>query len=68
MTITEKILAAHCGEPCVEPGQYINASVDVAMGHDSFSESVEFFRELVAERVFDPDRLVLCTDHHVPNR
>ncbi|MCL4499392.1 MAG: 3-isopropylmalate dehydratase large subunit [Chloroflexi bacterium] len=68
MTITEKILATHCGEAAVEPGQYINANVDVVMGHDSFSDSVEFFQELGAEQVFDPDRLVLCPDHHVPNR
>ncbi len=68
MTITEKILAAHSGQPMVEPGQYINASVDVLMGHDSFSDSAEFFAELGAEGVFDADRLVLCPDHHVPNR
>jgi 3-isopropylmalate/(R)-2-methylmalate dehydratase large subunit len=67
-TITEKILAAHCGEKAVEPGQYINATVDVALGHEGFGDVVGFFEELGAEGVFDVDRVVLCPDHNIPNR
>jgi 3-isopropylmalate/(R)-2-methylmalate dehydratase large subunit len=34
MTITEKILAAHCGQEAVEPGEFIRPRVDMAMGND----------------------------------
>lgn len=68
MTITEKIIAAHSGEPVVEPGQFVNARVDVAMAHDNFADSIPFFKELGAKRVFDPQRLVLIPDNQVPNQ
>jgi len=32
MTITEKILARHAGLDSVEPGQLINAKLDVVLG------------------------------------
>ena len=34
MTMTQKILAAHCGEACVYPGQLINARLDIVLGND----------------------------------
>lgn len=34
MTITEKILAVHAGKERVEPGELINAKIDIAMGND----------------------------------
>ena len=34
MTIAEKILAAHAGLDAVEPGQLINAKVDIALAND----------------------------------
>ena len=34
MTITEKILAAHAGKKQVEPGELINARVDLVLGND----------------------------------
>ena len=34
MTITEKILAKHCGKDKVEPGELINAKLDLVMCHD----------------------------------
>ena len=34
MTITEKILAMHCGKKNVEPGELINARIDLVMCHD----------------------------------
>ena len=33
-TITQKILAAHCGKDYVEPGELIMARVDIALGND----------------------------------
>jgi 3-isopropylmalate/(R)-2-methylmalate dehydratase large subunit len=34
MTLAEKILAAHCGEKEVHPGQFINARVDIVMASE----------------------------------
>jgi 3-isopropylmalate/(R)-2-methylmalate dehydratase large subunit len=33
-TITEKIIAAHCGRDEVKPGQLVNATVDLVMIND----------------------------------
>jgi 3-isopropylmalate/(R)-2-methylmalate dehydratase large subunit len=67
MTITEKILAAHCGEPTVEPGQYVRARVDLAMGNDlSAAGAVGVFKRIGASRVWDPDRIAIVFDHLVP--
>ena len=38
-TITEKILADHCGEETVVPGEIIEANIDVLMMHDITSSS-----------------------------
>ena len=34
MTMTQKILAAHCGEAAVTAGQLINARLDIVLGND----------------------------------
>jgi len=34
MTISEKILAAHAGKERVEPGELIEAKVDLVLGND----------------------------------
>jgi 3-isopropylmalate/(R)-2-methylmalate dehydratase large subunit len=69
MTITEKILAAHAGLKEVEPGQLINARVDIALGNDITAPlAIEQFRRAGAERVFDRERVVLIPDHFVPNK
>jgi len=34
MTISEKILASHSGREHVEPGEIVNAKVDLAMVHE----------------------------------
>ncbi len=34
LTITEKILAAHAGKEFVEPGELIEARVDLLLGND----------------------------------
>jgi 3-isopropylmalate/(R)-2-methylmalate dehydratase large subunit len=67
LTITEKILAAHCGRPAVEPGEFIRARVDLAMGNDlSAAGAVGVFAEIGARRVFDPERIAVIFDHIVP--
>ncbi|QTA79926.1 3-isopropylmalate dehydratase, large subunit [Desulfonema limicola] len=69
MTITEKILAAHSGKDHVEPGDLINARLDIALGNDITAPiAIKQFRESGAKKVFDKSRVVLVPDHFVPNK
>ena len=69
MTMTEKILAAHAGKKQVEPGELIEAKVDLALANDITAPlSLEEFEKLGAASVFDPDRVVFVLDHFTPNK
>ena len=69
MTITEKILAAHCDCDKVEPGQFVQARVDVALGNDVTAPiAIKQFEKLGAKRVFDRNKVVLVPDHYAPNK
>ena len=68
-TITQKILAAHCGKDFVEPGELILAKVDIALGNDITAPiAIKEFRESGAKKVFDRERVVLVADHFAPNK
>ncbi len=68
-TITQKILAAHTGKDFVEPGELIQARVDIALGNDITAPlAIRAFREAGAKQVFDRDRVVLVCDHFAPNK
>ena len=69
MTLAEKILAAHAGLKTVEPGQFIDAKVDLVMTTDATGLiSVQQFQRMGARRVFDPQRVVFTMDHFTPAR
>ncbi len=69
MTVTEKILARHAGLEQVEPGQLINAKVDIVLGNDITAPvAIKEFEKLGVNRVFDRDRVVLVPDHFTPNK
>ncbi len=66
-TITEKILAAHAGLEKVEPGQIINARIDLALANDITAPlAIKAFRAMGATKVFDPNRIALVPDHFMP--
>jgi 3-isopropylmalate/(R)-2-methylmalate dehydratase large subunit len=68
-TITEKILAAHCGQKSVKPGEFIEPNVDVALGNDVTSPlAIKQFRRAGAKKVFDRNKVVLVMDHFTPNK
>jgi 3-isopropylmalate/(R)-2-methylmalate dehydratase large subunit len=68
-TITEKILAAHCGKDFVEPGELIMARVDIALGNDITAPlAIKDFHKIKAGQVFDRERVVLVCDHFAPNK
>ena len=69
MTITEKILAKHCGKKEVAPGELINAKVDIALGNDITAPiAIREFRRIGATRVFNKKKVVLVPDHFTPNK
>lgn len=69
MTITEKILAAHCGKDAVTPGELINCKVDIVLANDITAPiAIKEFRKAGAKKVFDKDRIALVPDHFAPNK
>ncbi len=69
MTISEKILAEHAGLQEVEPGQLINARVDLVLGNDITAPlPSKRFARIGATKVFDPAKIVMVPDHFVPNK
>ena len=69
MTITEKILAAHCGKARVVPGEMITAKIDAVLCHDvTTPAAITMLKEKGMDRVFDPDKIVVTPDHFVPNK
>jgi 3-isopropylmalate/(R)-2-methylmalate dehydratase large subunit len=69
MTITEKILAAHARVDRVTPGELINVTIDIVMGHDlSGPEAISHIERIGATAVFDRDKIVLVPDHFTPSK
>jgi len=69
MTISEKILAAHADCEQVQPGQLIEARVDVALANDVTAPiAIAEFEQLGVEKVFDRERVILVPDHFTPNK
>ncbi len=68
-TITQKILAAHCGKDEVYPGDLIMAKVDLALGNDITAPiAIREFEKIGADSVFDKERIALVCDHSTPNK
>jgi 3-isopropylmalate/(R)-2-methylmalate dehydratase large subunit len=69
MTITEKILAAHAGKERVEPGELIEAKVDLVLGNDITAPiAIKEFEDLGVSKVFDNEKIALIPDHFTPNK
>ena len=69
MTMTQKILAAHCGEASVTAGQLINARLDIVLGNDITTPvAINEFNKAGFDSVFDKTRVNIVLDHFVPNK
>ncbi len=67
MTISEKILAAHCDRAEVKPGELIEARLDFVFANDITAPmAIRVFKEAGGTRVFDPQRVAMIPDHFVP--
>ncbi|MBU1894621.1 MAG: 3-isopropylmalate dehydratase large subunit, partial [Candidatus Omnitrophica bacterium] len=67
-TITEKILLAHApGVREINPGDFIQAKVDLCLGNDITSPiAIKEFRELGRKKVFNQNSVFLVPDHFLP--
>jgi 3-isopropylmalate/(R)-2-methylmalate dehydratase large subunit len=66
-TITQKILAAHCGREFVEAGEFINVQLDVMLANDITAPlALKEFAKIGCERVRFPEKVALVPDHFVP--
>ncbi|OGC05096.1 3-isopropylmalate dehydratase large subunit [candidate division WOR-1 bacterium RIFOXYA12_FULL_43_27] len=68
-TITEKILAKHCGKKEVHPGELIECDVDLVLGNDiTAPPAIKQFNLIGVDKVFDPDKIYLVPDHFTPEK
>jgi 3-isopropylmalate/(R)-2-methylmalate dehydratase large subunit len=66
-TLAGKILARASGEAQVRPGQIVTCAVDLLMMHDSGGpRRIAARLQQLGARVWDPDRVVVVSDHFVP--
>jgi len=66
-TLAQKLVAKAAGRPTVTPGEIVTCKVDLAMMHDSGGpRRVKPMLERLGAKVWDPSKLVVITDHYVP--
>ncbi len=66
-TLAEKIICRAAGRETLRPGEIVTCRVDLAMVHDSSGpRRLAPMLERLGVGVWDPDRLVVITDHFVP--
>jgi methanogen homoaconitase large subunit len=65
-TISEKILSRASGKPAFADN-FIIADIDYAMAHDGTSVlATKAFKEMGAQKVWDPERIIIPFDHIAP--
>jgi homoaconitate hydratase family protein len=66
-TLAQKILARASGKAEVEPGQYVTASIDLAMMTDQMHAVFRILAEAGIKNVWNPNKVVCLLDHYVPS-
>lgn len=67
MTMAERLLANAAGRDQVTAGEFVVATIDLAMLHDIFAAQVfDMLDEVGVDHVDDPERVVVVVDHLVP--
>jgi len=68
-TITQKILAAHCGKKEVQIGELIECDVDLVLGNDiTTPPAIKQFEKIGVNKVFDENKVFLVPDHFTPEK
>ncbi len=65
-TIIEKIIAKASGKEQVRQGEIVFASPHRILSHDNSAAISDIFKNMGAERVWDPERIFIALDHAVP--
>ena len=69
MTLSERILAAHCGKASVSPGDFLSVRTDLVLSNDITAPiAIREFERLGVPTVFDPKKIVMVPDHFCPNK
>ncbi len=69
MTMTQKILAAHCGKSYIDKGELIMADLDLVLGNDITSPvAINEYRKAGCSNIFDCGKIALVMDHFTPNK
>jgi 3-isopropylmalate/(R)-2-methylmalate dehydratase large subunit len=67
LTLTEKILSLHSTKEKLTPGEFIEADLDLVLANDITAPlAIEEFHRLGAQKVFNPQKVVMVSDHFVP--
>lgn len=67
MTITEKILAAHCKQESVKLGDLIMAKTDIVLSNDITGPvAIREFEKFGIDKVYDPAQVAMVPDHFSP--
>jgi len=67
--MTQKILAHAAGLDFVEPGQLIEAKLDLVLGNDITTPvAIHEMDRFKKQQVFDRDKIALVMDHFIPNK
>jgi len=69
MTMTQKIIADHCGKTSVEAGEFVEMNLDIVLGNDITTPvAINEFYKMGANEVYDKDKIVIVLDHFTPNK
>ncbi len=69
MTMTQKIIAAHCGKEIVTAGEFVEMNLDIVLGNDITTPvAINEFNKMGASEVFDKNKIVIVLDHFTPNK
>jgi len=68
-SLAEKILGLHSSEPVEGPGQIVQCRVSKVLANDITAPlAIRSFERMGADKVFDPERVILVSDHFTPNK
>ncbi|MFQ3674926.1 MAG: 3-isopropylmalate dehydratase large subunit [Endomicrobiia bacterium] len=72
-TITQKIIAKHCGKKFVEPGEFVLAKVDFALSNDvttplAIKQFYNIFGIEKKPKLFNNKKIAIVLDHFTPNK
>ncbi|MBN2284999.1 MAG: 3-isopropylmalate dehydratase large subunit [Tissierellales bacterium] len=69
MTMTQKIIAAHCGRSSVEAGEFVEIDLDMVLGNDITTPiAIREFEKMGAKKVYDQNKISIVLDHFTPNK